>query len=578
VTHPYAPVLPPDEYVFENAVGHAIQEQQRGELVRALLWYRRALGLNPGSSAVYNNIGAILLSLGRLDEAADAYWSALGLKPDYARAHAGLAAVYTEMKRNLRAVTHNRAAVVIDPCLVNLRFNMGFGLQLTGQAEAASRCYRSAIGHLPNVDRCWSQYLLSLNYIDAISADDVFTEHRKYGDRFPDYSGKTFANDPDPERKLRIGYISVEFREHLGSYFIEPIIENTDRSQYEIYCYNGLPKAASDAYTEKFKRACDVWRDTADLSHGDFQRLVEEDRIDILVDLAGHSGLNRMPAVGHRPAPVQLTWLGYANTTGLRSVDGRIVDETTDPSGIADRLASESLIRMPHSFLCLKPFEPMRPAAPPPFVVNGRITFGSFNHLGKMSPTVTRLWAEILRRTPQSRLLLKDQCFGDAETQEFMRRRFADAGIEPSRIDFMGWSGSRQEHMAAYERVDIALDTVPYNGTITSCDALCMGVPFVTMAGDRHAARVGASLLRAIGLGDLAGESAADYCDIAVKLAGDRPRLTQLRAGMRDRLSASPLCDGPGYVRRLEEIYREFWRRWCEQATNTGKAISGAQA
>lgn len=555
----------------EAILRHAQQCHAGGRFAEGIAWYRRALTFRPGSAEIYNNIAVGYLMLGRHDEAIAHYEAALSLRPAYARVHVGLATLFSGRNQHRRAAHHYRQALVHEPGLANVRFNLGASLQTSGQAAAAVECYRDAMPGIPDQGRAWSQYLLSLNFIGGIGADDVFREHRRFGERYPLPASPSHAVSRDPERRLRIGYLSVEFREHLGSYFIAPILEQADRDRFEIVCYSALPPEGRDQHTRRFNELADLWREVpASLSDDGVDALIRADGIDILVDLAGHSGLNRLPALTRKPAPVQVTWLGYANTTGLDCFDARLVDEITDPQG-AERLASEPLIRLPDGFLCFKPPADAPDVGPLPARADGFVTFGAFNSLAKVTPEMLELWASILRVVPGSRLRFKDRGVECSDTVAALSARFADLEVSPDRLSFIGWTADRNSHLACYGGVDIALDTSPYNGTITSCDTLWMGVPFVTLLGDRHAARVGASLLTRIGLPDLVAGDPDRYREIAVGLAGDPDRLAALRQGMRDRLLTSPLCDAPGFTRRLEGVYRDLWRRWCAGRTSEGR-------
>ena len=290
---------------------------------------------------------------------------------------------------------------------------------------------------------------------------------------------------------------------------------------------------------------------------------IREHGIDILVDLSGHTSGNRMMLFARKPAPVQLTWLGYPATTGLPTIDGRITDAVADPPGDADRLHTERLIRLDGGFLCYRPYDKAGAVAPLPARGAGHVTFGSFNNRAKLSPRTIALWAEIMGQVPDARLLLKATQFKDAGTRERCREAFVAAGVAGERIEILAPLPDAGEHLALYGRVDIALDPLVYNGTTTTCEALWMGVPVVTLRGDRHAARVGASILTTTGLASLIAETPDRYVAIATRLAGDLDALAQLRAGMRERLRKSPLCDAAGFARAMERAYREAWQRWC---------------
>jgi protein O-GlcNAc transferase len=557
--------IAPDAGDYETAVRRAGEAHGAGRLEDAVFWYRRALAFRPGLADLHNNLAVAMLTLGRNEDAVASYSDALSIRPRYARAHVGLATLYSGMRRNRSAIRHYNAALDIDPGMANVRFNMGTAYQTLGLPDPAAAAYLGALDGVPDKERAWSQYLLCLNMSGAFSAEHVFAEHRRYGARFPDPSGR-YDNDPTPTRRLRIGYLSVEFRRHLGGYFLKPLFRRHDRSTCEIVSYCGLPPGGYDDDTRWFRENSDGWVDISGMSDDALEARIRADRIDVLVDLAGHSGLNRLSALARKPAPVQLTWLGYANTTGLRSFDARLVSDVSDPAPSADRLATEPLVRLPGGFLCFEPLAEAPPVTPPPSWASGRVTFGSFNFLAKISDEAAALWAEILRRVPASRLLLKDRGLDCEEDQAEISARFARLGVDPGRVTCVGYTKDLRDHLALYGEVDIALDPFPYNGTITSIDALCMGVPLITRRGDRHAARVGAMLLNAVGLDELAADDGQGYVETAVRLAGDLPRMAYLRAGMRDRLRASPLCDMEGFCRRLEGVYRDLWRAWCVRA------------
>lgn len=561
---PAFPPLPLDSPDCDEVLRRAQDHHGAGRLLEAIAWYRRGLTFRPGSAEIHNNIAAGYLGLGRSEQAIAHYEAALALRPAYARVHVGLATLFSGKGLHLKAIDHYRQALAIEPRLANVRFNLGSSLQTVGRAEEAAVCYREALPGIPDQGRAWSQYLLSLNFLGGLTAEALFEEHRRFGDRFPLPAGVTHAVSAIPDRRLRIGYLTVEFREHLGSYFITPILERADRERFEIVCYSALPVGSHDEHTRHFQALADLWRDVPPgMSDDELDALIRADGIDILVDLAGHSGLNRLPALSRKPAPVQVTWLGYANSTGLAAFDARLVDAITDPPEAADALATEPLVRLPQGFLCFKPPADAPEVAPAPVSRNGFVTFGSFNGLAKVTPEAIRLWAAILLEVPNSRLLFKDRGVECPDTVAALIARFGDDGVTADRLDFVGWQPGRNGHLACYTGIDLALDSFPYNGTITSCDTLWMGVPFVTLLGDRHAARVGASLLTRVGLADLVAKDADGYRDIAVRLAADRDRLAALRLGMRDRLLASPLCDAEGFTRHLEGVYRDLWRRWC---------------
>ncbi|QCG93032.1 tetratricopeptide repeat protein (plasmid) [Azospirillum sp. TSA2s] len=542
----------------------AVEAHMAGRLAEAAALYRRVLAQAPFEAKVWNNLAFALIDLGRIAEAERACRAAAALQPDYASPFIGLGNLDSAHDRFGAASRHWRRVMTLDPGQSEVAFNLGINLQNEGNAPEAAVWFQEAVERLAGRPSLLSQRLLCLNYLD-LPGERLLDEHRRFeaaygrrGQPLPPH-----ANRPDPARRLRIGYLSVEFRTHLGGYFLTPLFDGHDRSAFEIHCYSNLPDGAGDRLTPYFKEKADGWHSVHGLDDAALAARVRADGIDILVDLAGHSGLNRLPALALRPAPVQMTWLGYPNTTGMEAVDYRLVDAISDPPGPADAHAAERLLRLPAPFLCFRPPADAPAVVPLPAEAAGVITFGSFNKLAKLSDGTIRLWAEVLRRTPASRLLLKDKPLDCADTAAALRVRFQEAGVDPARLILLGWTDDPAGHLGLYNRIDIALDPTPYNGTITTCDALWMGAPVVTLLGERHAARVGASLLASVGLADLIAATPERYAETAALLARDPARLRDLRVGMRNRLLGSALCDERRFVRGLEAAYRQSWRAWC---------------
>jgi predicted O-linked N-acetylglucosamine transferase (SPINDLY family) len=415
-----------------------------------------------------------------------------------------------------------------------------------GKIEEAVAACRQAVKLRPDLGEARSNLAFSLNFVDHISAGEVFETHRewdiRHGRPMPD---SVYTNDRSIGRRLKIGYVSADFRLHSVAYFLEPLLRSHDRGRLEVFCYSDV--SAPDTAT----------------AHDALADRIRNDGIDILVDLAGHTSKNRLPVFARKPAPVQVTWLGYPNTTGLDAMDYRLVDAVTDPEGEADAFASEALVRLPGGFLCYGGRDDAPAPGAAPSLETGFVTFGSFNNLAKLSGATLDVWARLLDRLPSARLLLKGKPFAEAATRAIYLDRLAERGVTADRVELVAWL-PEEAHLAVYDRVDIALDPFPYNGTTTTCEALWMGVPVVTLRGDRHAGRVGASLLTQIGLNDLIADSVESYVEAAAALAGDPARLDELRHALRPRMAASRLCDGPAFAREVEGAYRTMWRRWCE--------------
>lgn len=436
--------------------------------------------------------------------------------------------------------------------------------------EAIAAC-GEALAAAPANAELFSAYLLHSHYAATIDAQELFARHVRFGALLertvaPTYRGR-WHTAPDPERRLRVGYVSRNLSQHSVGYFVEPVIEHHDRKRFEVYCYYTHP--LSDDVTASIAAKADVWRHLPDVDAGALAARIFDDRIDVLIDLGGHTKSNRLAAFAREPAPIQMTWLGYPDTTGVRSIRYRITDAIADPRGAADERHTETLLRLEPPFLCYRP-----PDDAPAVTVRDAgqpLVFGSFNVPAKLTDAQIAVWCRVLAALPDSRLVLKGQVLQNPPAAARVTARFAGHGIAASRIDLRGWVDARRAHLDAYGAIDIALDTFPYNGTTTTCEALWMGVPVITLAGEVHMSRVGASLLTSAGLGELVTHTPDDYVAAAVGLAADLPRRERLRAGMRERLLRSAFLDHAGHTRKLEGAYRDAWRAWYRTQLQEGR-------
>jgi predicted O-linked N-acetylglucosamine transferase (SPINDLY family) len=550
--------LKPDFAQAHANLGGVLDELGRTPEAQAHL--NEALRLNPDYPEALNNLGFLLYHENNLDQALAALERALNLRPDYAEAHNNMGLVYSDKGDIDRALASYRRALEHKEDLADAYNNLAGNLFNQGHLEEAADTFTKAIAHGPDISTFQSNYLLALNYRADLGPGQVFAEHQRLGGTYPAPTIKRYPNTPEPQRKLRVGYVSPDFRFHSVAFFLEPILKAHDRSRVDIYCYADV--ARPDSMTGHLKELSNHWRNIRGKADQEVADQIQTDEIDILIDLAGHTGNNRLPVFARKPAPVQVTYLGYPNTTGLSTIDYRLTDLEADPIG-QEAFHTEQLVRLPHGFLCYTPPPDAPEVATLPVLAAGHITFGSFNNLAKMTPKVIGLWARILKAVPESRLVIKNRSMKDGPTRERYLTLFRDADIGAEQLDLVAWIPEAAGHLGTYARVDIALDTFPYHGTTTTCEALWMGVPVVTLAGDRHAARVGVSLLTRVGLTELIAPSSEEYVQRAVELAGDTERLVQLRAGMRERVSNSPLCDVKSFTRALEGAYREMWREWC---------------
>ncbi len=573
---------------------------------------RTAIRLKPDFAGAMNNLGSILLNLGRVAEGIEQYRQAVALQPGLIEAQVNLALSVEEPDRLiasmdyfqrmldrqpdsylalLRLAQARLALRDIDQAEDYVRRLLAFkpdaidGLVLLGNIAARqglNRCVletnqkAQAMGAGAGVGI--SRMFHSL-YADESDNAYLFELARDWAKRYienkirPEQATHVFANTPDPSRKLKIGYISRDFGRHSVSFFLEPILGHHDKNRFTIYCYANL--FHPDDMTARFQALADEWRSIALVNDADVLKMIREDEIDILVDLSGHTSGARPGLLARKPAPVLVNYLGYPATTGLTAMDYRLVDAWTDPPGEDDRFYTETLWRLPGGFLTYLPPAEAPPVAPSPLLEKGYITFGSFNVALKVTERCVELWSKILHAVPDSRLLLKALNFSSERGKAYFQNLFSEQGLGPDRVELVDWLPEVSGHLGLYSRIDIALDPFPYNGTTTTCEALWMGLPVLTLAGKRHSARVGVSLLSQLGLTELIADSPEDYVQKAVALAEDRERLIALRAGIRERMQASSLLDHAGFTRKLEQAYREMWAIAAEKlAAEQGRIVA----
>jgi len=575
--------------------------QDAGRLQEAAQAYRRALALEPGLARAHNNLGCVLEAAGDAEGAMQCYEAALRAEPELANAlynrgnmhklrgeaaraeadigralalepaHPDWRCVLAEacvVQWKLDAAAENyRAVLEADPGDARARFGLGNALMLTGRVDEAEASFRQVVADQPGFSGAHSNLLLCLHYRKGDQGQALYEEHvawaKRHAGGFARESGSA-GFDRSPARQLRVGYVSPNFHAHPVATFFEPLLAARDRNALRSTCYSDV--VYPDAVTGRLKALCDEWRDIHRLGHDEAARLIRQDRIDILVDLAGHTGGGRPLLFARKPAPVQVTWLGYPDTTGLQQMDYRITDAWADPEGEADRHHSEKLVRLATGFLCYAPPAGAPEPGAPPMLDSGRVTFGSFNNLAKVTPETIALWSRILAGLPQARLLMKAHALGEEGARRAVYGQFAANGIDAGRVELLGPEDSQGGHLGRYREVDIALDTFPYNGTTTTCEALWMGVPVISRAGTTHASRVGASILARAGLPELVAATPEEYAHSALALAADAPRLAALRGSMRKRLRSSPLLDAAGFARGVEAAYAQIHAHWSRGA------------
>ncbi|MEH6626388.1 MAG: tetratricopeptide repeat protein [Motiliproteus sp.] len=534
---------------------------QRGRPLEAVLLYRKGLKLLPDNADVLNNFANLLTSLNRCDEAVEVFKKAIQIDPKSAHTYANFGSALASLGMFQQAIEKCQCALEVDPTFVQIYGQLGFWLSSLGQNKLALEYLQRAMQHLPHDRWIYTLYLLALNYSDDLEPHEQFEAHAQwYRNFFVDnfYFQPSFVDQLTCDRPLNIGYLSADFRHHSVAFFIEPIIQGHDRTKIKCFCYSNNTR--DDEVSKRIKKGADVWHSVAALNDEQLYELIRKDKIDILVDLNGHTGGNRLALFARRPAPIQVTYLGYPNTTGMEVMDYRITDDLSDPSPSADSYYSETLIRLKQGFLCYSPPGAAPTSSKPPVLEKGWVTYGSFNNVAKLSPTTINLWARVLKQTPHSQLLLKGKAFNDPQTRAYFVKQFEDQGVAGERLRLIGHAKSFEQHMALYDDIDIALDTFPYHGVTTTFEALWMGVPVISRIGNTHASRVGKSILSVLGLDELTADCDDHFIRIATLLAEDKSRLHEYRKNLRGQLQSSPLMDERGFVAKLEEAYRSIWQ------------------
>ena len=584
----------------EFLINLAQAQKALGRTQEALESNQRAVQMAPNIPEGWNNLGSLLKDLGRAAEAADAFRKAIALRPNYAVAHSNLgnalaqlsdaagaeaalrravaidpnyaegysnlAHLLTQLGRLEESVQLCRRAIAIKPALGAAYSNLGQALHAQGRMDEGNEALRVGARMDPDDAQLHENLLGGYNHTTRWPPEEALAAHVAWAKRFAEPAGVALpppANlDKSPDRRLRVGFVSPDLRRHSVTYFLEPLVAERDRAAYEVFAYSNTEKP--DDVTEHLRRLADGWRDIRALDDDQAAALVRQDRIDILIDLAGHTKGNRLPVFGRRPAPVQMTYLGYANTTGLSTIDYRITDDLTDPPGMTDAYHSEKLLRLAAPFLCYRPpADAPPPAAQPPVLASGFVRFGSFNNAAKIREETLSLWSRVLAAAPNSRLVLKARALGDIGARQRIFDGFAAHGIDANRLELIASGQTLVDHLDAYKVMDVALDTYPYNGTTTTCEALWMGVPVVSRVGQVHVARVGLSLLTTVGHPELAVADDDGFLTTAVELASNPERLSTLRRTLRDQVSISPLSQAAGFSRRFELALREAWQRYC---------------
>jgi protein O-GlcNAc transferase len=556
----------------------------------------KVVSLQPGSPEAHYNLGLVLMESGQIDEAIHAYEKAIALEPQFLAAHYNIANALSQKGKMEQAILAYRRVIELDPDFAEAYNNLGNALLLYGQPDEALAAYRQAIainvvfpealnnlgnalrdkGRLdeavsayrqaidlrPDFTEAHSNLIYTLHFHQGHDTRSIQEEHSRWNQQHAEPLKKFIrphANDRSPTRRLRIGYVSPDFRNQSECYFVVPLFEAHDKSQYEIHAYASV--AQPDHITDRLRSNVTVWHDVLRYDDEALAEKIRHDGIDILVDLTMHMAHNRLLLFARKPAPIQVAWLAYPGSTGLETMDYRITDEFMDPSSVDTESYSEESVRLSDSWCCYHPLSSLAPSPAHTPHWGSFVRFASLNNFCKLNDTVLRLWAQVLGAVPHSRLLLLADEGGHRDD---LCRDLEALGIERSRVEFTG-KRSREEYLRLYDEIDIALDPLPYNGITTTLDAFWMGVPVVSLAGHTASGRAGLSLLSTAGLPELATHTQKQFVSVASGLALDLPRLAEMRSSLRQRIEQSPLMDGQLFARDLETAYRQMWRKWGEK-------------
>ncbi len=545
-----------------NNLANVLQEQ--GLPDEAISIARRALQLRPNWPEIHNTLGNLLKEQGNYPQS-ECYKKALLLRPDFPDAMNNLANVLQESGSLDEAIALFQKAIAIQPNLPQAHYNLGNALQVAGRVDEAIASFDRSLAIQPENAITHSNRIYALHFHPAYDTPAICNELAKWNrlHAMPlAASIVPYRNTPDPGRRLKIGYVSSDFCEHVVGWNLFPLMTNHDHQRFEIYCYSSA--GTPDLMTEKLKANSDVWRDVARAPDEQVAQLVRSDQIDILIDLSLHSAHHRLLLFARKPAPIQMTYLGYCSSTGLTAIDYRLSDPFMDSIEM-EAYYSEKTVRMPRAYWCYQPGIEAPEVNVLPALTHGHITFGCLNNFAKIQQPVVMIWAKILAAIPGARLMLHAPL---GSPRQRILDWFTQTGIAAERVVFVQ-KQRLPEYFQTYQTMDIALDPFPYGGGITSCDGLWMGVPPVTLVGSTAVGRGGKSILENLGLGDLTAETPEQYVQAAVNLASDLNKLANLRACLRDKMRASALMDAPGFARDIEQIYRQIWRDWCGKQVGT---------
>ena len=547
----------PDLIRAHNNLGNILREL--GRLDEAGASFRRALEINPDFAEGYSNLGNVLRELGRLDEAEASFRRAVELNPDFAEGHYNLGSALQVLKRNDEAITCYQRALAIKPDYAEAHNNLGNTLQDLGRLDEAEASFRRALQCNPDYAMAHNNLLFTLNYHPDKSGEEIYAAYQEYEQRYglPYRSQwRNYSNNREPRRRLKVGYVSPDFKRHSVRYFLEPLLSQHDKNAVEIYAYAELTK--EDEVTARYRGYAYHWVPTRGMSDDALAERIRADGIDILVELAGHTAQNRLSVFARKPAPVSVSWLGYGYTTGLQAVDYFLTDVTSAPPG-SEGLFSEVPWCLQTPACAYRPAEGMGSVGPLLTTQRGHVTFGTLTRAVRINHRTIRVWSAILKRVEGARLVIDSHDFKSAFMQDALAEKFAAHGIGRDRLEI----GFHSPPWDVLRGMDIGLDCFPHNSGTTLFETLYMGVPFVTLAGRPGVGQLGSSILEGAGHPEWIARTEDEYVEIAAALAADRPKLAALRGGLRQEMEDSPLMDEAGFARKVEAAYREMWAKWC---------------
>lgn len=538
----------------------ALAAGEYGNWQDAVYYFKEALFLAPNDVNLWNNLGNAHKENKDITEAELAYKRAIDLHATHAITYYNRAGLYMAQGWLAKAEQDYLHALELDPQLNQAHLNLGLLYQGQGRLDLAKKHVKHAFDAQPDSMMAHSSYLFMMHCDPSITPQDIYKESLAWGEQHADSLPRHLhKNQPDAQRRLRVGYVSADLRKHAVASYIEPVLRSHDKSNVEVFCYSN--SSISDETTKQLQSYADHWRDIIGLTDEVVAEQIQRDKIDILIDLSGHTGGHRLQVFARKPAPIQATWIGYFNTIGMKAMDYIITDRFLLPPE-EEHLYVEKPLRLPHSAAVYKMRDLPIEVNELPALTNGYVTFGCFNSLTKMTSEVMELWVRILKQVPNAKLSLKNNSFDDADIRKDYHKRFEDLGISEDRLIFAGFSPI-DEYLKAYNHVDIGLDPFPYNGGTTTLDSLWMGVPMIALRGDRLIGHVGESLLAAVGLEEFIAANKAEYVAKAVAFANDIPKLAAIRAKLRPTLAATPNTNPVQFTQGLESAFRDIWREWC---------------